>query len=219
MNTPFPAPPPAYPRWPWWIACTWISLVSAGVVVDYLLASRVASHIQSVPRSTQVKAMERRQDDLEQRLTALAHPADPVRRSDIQAVRQATDAHLAQLEQALDSRASAADLAALQTRLDQLDHQLAAEKAKPAAMRVRHPRAVVPPAPPVPPFVLLGTERRGEEIFLAVAPGASAPIDQTTLLRPGEATAGWQLEALDADTATFRANGQTVRLDLPGRTP
>ncbi|WP_175926357.1 hypothetical protein [Burkholderia cepacia] len=218
MNTPLLHSGTLRLRLPLLVACAWVTLVSAGVVVDYLLVSGVATRIAHVPRVADIDGLRREQAALGQRVAALAHPADVVRRADLRAAQEATDARLSKLGQSLDARAASADLAALQTRLGQLDAEVAALQVKPDHKPVRRPRPAAAPVP-VPPFTVLGTELRGGEGFLAVAPSIHASIDQTTLLRPGDATAGWQLQTIDGTTATFRTNGQTVRLDIPGRTP
>ncbi|MFL9883216.1 hypothetical protein PQR66_09280 [Paraburkholderia agricolaris] len=216
MNTPLPRSGAPRLRLPVLVASAWITLVSAGVVVDYRLVSGVAAHVAQVPRATDIDSLKHRQAALEQRVTALTQSTDVVRRADLDIMRRATDARLTKLEQALDGRAANADLAALQIRLGQLDADVASLHAKPTPKPVRHPR----PAPVVTaPFTVLGTELRGGEGFLAVAPSVDAPLDQTILLRPGDSTAGWQLQAIEGSTATFRANGQIVHLDIPGRTP
>ncbi|RQR79184.1 hypothetical protein DIE11_17465 [Burkholderia sp. Bp9012] len=218
MTMPLPQSGTPRLRLPLLVACAWGTLVSAGVVIDYLLVSGIATRVAHVPRVADMDGLHREQTALEQRVTALSHPVDIVRRADLRAAQKATDARLSKLEQAIDARAASQDLAALQTRLGQLDAEVAAQHVKPDRKPVRRPRPVAAPVP-TPPFTVLGTELRGGEGFLAVAPSVNAPIDQTTLLHPGDATAGWQLQTIDGSTAIFRANGQTVRLDIPGRTP
>lgn len=218
MNTPLPHSGAPRLRLSLLVACAWVTLVSAGVVVDYLLVSAVATRLAHVPHVADIDGLRQEQSTLGQRVAALAHPADVVRREDLRAAQETTVARLNKLEQALDARAASTDLAALQTRLGQLDAEIAALHVKPDRQPVRRPHPVTAPIP-APPFAVLGTELRGGEGFLAVAPSVDAPLDQTTLLRPGEVIAGWQLQTIDGTTATFRTNGQTVRLDIPGRAP
>ncbi len=68
---------------------------------------------------------------------------------------------------------------------------------------------------PMRSFRILGVELRGGERFLSLFPRAGADSDDLRLLRPGETVGRWRLESLDADTAVFRVNGQTQRVQLP----
>jgi hypothetical protein len=138
--------------------------------------------------------------------------------ADLSAVRQALTDRLDKVEQELKVSARADDLLPLQTRLEQVEARL--EKAHqshlPASAPARHP-ALGAAQPPLvePPFALLGTELRGGEPFLSIAPIGGQSLAQVRLLHPGESEGNWQLAELDGKTATFRVDGQMRPITVP----
>ncbi|VFR23805.1 Methyl-accepting chemotaxis protein [plant metagenome] len=129
--------------------------------------------------------------------------------------RQALEARLAELEQALAERSTAAELTALRAEFEQLKTRQAPRQAAPAP--VRAPRPV--PAPtkvPEPAFRVVGLELRAGQRSVSVAPATGEwSADQIQVVLPGEAVDQWRLEAIDGDTAVFRAGEQTRRLAIP----
>src|SRR5258708_16320012 len=80
-----------------------------------------------------------------------------------------------------------------------------------------HRRAPEAAQPPVvaPPFAILGTELRGGEAFLSIAPAGTQSLTGLRVLHAGESQDGWRLEALDGKTATFRRDGQVHQITVP----
>lgn len=64
---------------------------------------------------------------------------------------------------------------------------------------------------------MIGTELRAGEQFLSIFPAASDALAQVRLLRPGEAEAGWHLEAIEPNSALFRYGADSRRLPIPAR--
>ncbi|SFT71754.1 hypothetical protein [Paraburkholderia aspalathi] len=199
-------------------AALWLAVISFGVCMDHLALSHLArSTERSAPR-TEVAALQRSQSDIVQQLAALKRQPEAVSRADLAIASQATDQRIAALEHAIDARASADEMTALQTRVSQVETTLIGARPKPSRSVAHRPAAHEPKAV-TPPFALRGMELRGGEMFLSIAPATDAPLDQATLLRPGETTEGWQLESVDGHTATFRANGVSYPLSVPGTAP
>jgi hypothetical protein len=128
------------------------------------------------------------------------------------------------LRDGLAVRASAAELTALGTRLEQAERQLMTLTTKspspppsPATPKqaIRH----MPPAPS-PPFSLLGVESRGGVRFLLLAPTGSHSLANARLMHRGERIGAWQLQALETATALFSLPGQPdQRLPIPRGLP
>lgn len=105
-----------------------------------------------------------------------------------------------------------ADLQALQTRLGEVEVRL---KKAPAAAAPRRAVEAVTPKEPEAAFSVTGVELRGGERFLSIATPGATSVRELRLLRVGDAVGGWQLQAIEAHAAVFRANGQTQRVTLP----
>lgn len=112
------------------------------------------------------------------------------------------------LRDELSTRSSETELATLRERLEQTEQKLQALEAKrlSTAPPYGHARkAVRPPAPaPVsPPFTVLGSESRGAERFLVLAPLGSRSLAEVQLLRRGERIGSWHLKTLGYGAAIF----------------
>jgi len=57
--------------------------------------------------------------------------------------------------------------------------------------------------PQVPTFTINGVELRGGERFLIILPSGSSTLGEATLLRQGESTARWRLDAIHGLTAVL----------------
>ncbi|MDF7679919.1 hypothetical protein PT300_04545 [Enterobacteriaceae bacterium ESL0689] len=64
------------------------------------------------------------------------------------------------------------------------------------------------------PFVLTGVEKRGVELWAAVAPRDYHNLSQITLIGKGETVSGWTLVHAGHNEATFRANGRLIVLKV-----
>lgn len=197
-------------------AATWLLLISAAVVINHVALSNLADQTDSnAPEFAQLHA---RLVDLDERIEQWSQPpAVPLAR--YQSERQALEQRLDAIEQALAERLTADHLLPLESRLRQLEARQAATRS--AAATVTRPRTPEPApvrvTPAEPPFQILGTELRGGEAFLSVLPADAAALPQVRLLCPGEAEAGWRLEALDGAAAVFRLGDETRRLSIPVR--
>lgn len=108
--------------------------------------------------------------------------------------------------------ATVSALADVQNRLDALTLQLSIVQAVPNKPR---PSRTTRTKSAMPPFQALGLELRGAERFLTIRPNGADELNAIRLLRVGEAENGWQLEALEPQSALFRFEQNTRRLALP----
>jgi hypothetical protein len=200
------------------VIAAWLILVGAGVVIDHVSLSRLTRKTEGTAHSSEVDALQGRLAAVEEQLAGLEHQPAPVTQADFSAARQVADERLNKIEQVLKSSARANDLVPLQTRLEQVEARL--EKARQMSLPTsvpghrRAPEAA--PSPVVaPPFAILGTELRGGEAFLSIAPAGTQSLTGLRVLHAGESQDGWRLEALDGKTATFRASGQVYQITVP----
>jgi general secretion pathway protein N len=82
----------------------------------------------------------------------------------------------------------------------------------PPAPAVAAAPMVKPPAPEVPPFVLVGT-LIGEDQRIGIFRNEAANV--TTRLREGETDSGWTLRSLDPRSAVLEGEGRMATLNLP----
>lgn len=108
--------------------------------------------------------------------------------------------------------ASVSALIDVQNRLDALALQLSIVQAVPDKPR---PSRATRITSATPPFQVSGLELRGAERFLAIRPNGADGLSAIRLMRVGEAESGWQLEALEPQSALFRFEQNTRRLALP----
>ncbi|UVL43163.1 chemotaxis protein [Pseudomonas sp. B21-040] len=119
-----------------------------------------------------------------------------------------------ELRDGLTARATAADMTALRTRLEQVEQQLLELKTQPSTppstsstakpKQTAHPK----PVPLSPPFSVLSVESRGGERFLAVAPHDSRSLMDVRLLHIGEQLGTWHLKVLEPNSAIFTVAAQ-----------
>lgn len=134
----------------------------------------------------------------------------------LQDTRQALEARIAQVEQALGGHAAANDLQALRAEVEQIKaRQTAARAPAPAQPRPSKPAAANPGPPPLP-FRVVGAELRAGQRSVSVAPvtGHVTP-DQVQVLLPGDAVGPWRLQAIEGNTAVFQADEQVRRVAIP----
>jgi len=200
-------------------AATWLLLISAAVIIDHVALSRLADNVQASAPNIQVAMLDSRLADLERRMDAADRRPASLTQDSFDAARQALEARLVTLEQAASTQATAADIALLQRRLEQLEVRVREVRQVPplaaAPARRPPPAEAARPATPEPPFRLLGIELRAGERFLSIAPVGARSLAEARVLRLGETESGWQLEALEGRTAVFRFDGQTRQLALP----
>lgn len=122
---------------------------------------------------------------------------------------------LTRLEQATSHAVSQQELDALESRLSALEATRANPTRAGSVAAQQKTSTMASTVPPEPPFRLLGTELRGGELFLAIAPPRAVSLAEMSVLRVGDMEAGWQLVRLDSKSATFLFQGQPRRLELP----
>lgn len=136
----------------------------------------------------------------------------------LQDTRQALEARIAQVEQALSSHAAADDLQALSAEVARLKTlQRTTRAAAPAQPHTKRKPATRPEPPPLPlPFRVVGAELRAGQRSVSVAPSAgNFNPDEVQVLLPGDAVGPWRLQAIEDSTAVFQAGSHTRRMAIP----
>lgn len=219
MNTEGPS---SRPRALGIVVVAWLTLVSALAIVDHVRLSRSPNTHAPIVQSSQVAELERHVAALQATIFTIRRQPVPVAAAHYEATERAQDARLARIESSLADVVHAADIAPLG---EQLTH-LAAEvwrlrhplPARPRAIiheRAANPAGAPKPIEAPPPFIVFGTELRGGEAFLTVAPRDAQSLSQVRVLRLGEADGSWTLEAIDGRTAVFVTPDRVVRVPIP----
>ena len=135
----------------------------------------------------------------------------------LQDIRQALEARIAQVEQALSGHATADDLQALRAEVEQIKARLTASRAAaPAQTRAPSKPATSKPEPPPLPFRVVGAELRAGQRSVSAAPGTGDfTPDQLQVLLPGDAVGAWRLQAVEGSTAVFQAGDQIRHVAIP----
>lgn len=196
---------------------TWLLMISGAVAINHVALSGLATQVETHAPSLQVAALEKRLAELIQQVEHTQQQPDALPQARYEAERRALEQRLNVIEEALGSQPAADNLLPLQARIEQLEMRLSA--LPPAPLTTPRPRAAAPAKPKAiePPFRVIGTELRAGELFLSILPAASDALAQVRLLRPGEAEAGWHLEAIETNTAVFRHGADSLRLPIPAR--
>lgn len=198
-------------------AATWLLLVSATVVIDHVVLSNLAEEAKDRTPAMRIAVIEGRMVDLAQQLEQHRQQPTALPQTRYESERLALDQRIAAVEEALGDHATPDALQALRVRLERMEARLATARTTPSAsVRPRAP-APVRPRPIEPAFRVIGVELRAGERFVAILPTDAAALTQVRLLRPGEADAGWRLEAIESGTAVFRHGDETRRLTVPER--
>lgn len=198
-------------------AATWLLLVSATVVIDHVVLSNLEEAAKDRTPATRIAALEGQMDDFAQQLEQHQQRPTALPQTRYESERRALDQRIAAVVEALGDRPTIDALQSLLARLERIEAHLATARPTPSA--TVHPRAPAPvkPRPIEPAFRVFGVELRAGERFLAILPTNAAALAQVRLLRPGEAEAGWRLEAIERGTAIFRHGDETRRLTVPER--
>lgn len=198
-------------------AVTWMLLISAAVVINHVALSGLAIQVETHAPSQQVAVLEKRLAELTRQVQHVQHQPSALPQARYEAERDALELRLSALEDSRGSQPATDYLLPLQARLEQLEMRLSAPP--PASPTPPRPRAAAPAKPKTieQPFRVIGTELRADEQFLSILPAAADALAQARLLRAGEAEAGWQLEAIERNTAVFRHADDSRRLPIPAR--
>ncbi|CAM8846121.1 Methyl-accepting chemotaxis protein [Burkholderia pseudomallei] len=183
-------------------------------IVDHHRLTHLTRTSPNYASHTDVRALQQRLDAFDTALTRLQHAPASVTQATFDAARQTFDARLDKLEQIAGTTASTNAVNALDARVHQLEtHPAASAQAASKAVISGHRHAAAPTLR-VPPFAILGEEQRGGQTFLTVAPPHWQAPGDVQLLQPGDSEGDWQLDALDGRTATFRVDGQVLRVPV-----
>jgi hypothetical protein len=200
------------------VAAAGLTLVIAGAAIDHVTLSHLAQKTESAAQRSEVGTLRGRLSTAEEQLAVIKRQPDAASQTNLVAARQALDERLDKVEQALEVSARATDLAPLQSRLEQIETRLEnAQRTQLLAPTPVRRRATEAAQPKVvePPFSILGTELRGGESFLSIAPSATQSLIDVRLLHAGERQGDWRLEKLDGKTATFRVDGDVRHITVP----
>jgi hypothetical protein len=194
---------------------TWVLLISAGTVVNYVALSNLATQTSTSAQSPQAAVLETRLTELSQQIEAQRQQPGALTTTRYESERQAIEQRVSAIERSLDDRLTAESLSPLLTRIEQLEsRQAKAAQVAPAPTRTQKNQASRPKAA-VPPFKVIGLEMRSGERFLSIQPAGGAASPLTGVLRPGESEAGWRLETIEDRTAVFQNNGRVLRVVAP----
>lgn len=196
---------------------TWLLLVSATVAIDHVVLANLAEAAKDRTPAMRIAVLEGRMDDLAQQLEQHRQGPTALPQTRYESERFALDQRIAALEEALGDHPTTDELQALLARVGRMEARLATARPTPSASVRPHVPAPVKPRPIEPAFRVIGVELRAGERFLAILPIDAAALAQVRLLRPGEAEAGWRLEAIQGGTAVFRHGDETRRLTVPER--
>ena len=192
------------------LLCLWLICLSVFVALGY----------QTLNDQTDQERLDSRLQRLEAQVTGLAETTQDLQQrpaaataAGLQDARKSLEARIAQVEQTLEGHATAGDLQALRTEVEQIKaHQTAARAAAPAPNK---PLAAKPEPPPLP-FRVVGAELRAGQRSLSVAPSAGGfTPDQLQVLLPGDVVGPWRLQAIEGNAAVFQAGDQTRRVAIP----
>jgi hypothetical protein len=192
-------------------------LISGAVVIDHVALSGLAAQVETNALGLQVAVLEKRLAELAQQVEHAQQQPGALPQARYEAERRTLEQRLSVIEESLGSQPAADNLLPLQARIERLEMRLSAPP--PAPPTPPRPRAATPTKPKAiePPFQVIGTELRAGEPFLSILPAASDALAQVRLLRPGEAEAGWHLEAIEPNSALFRYGDDSRRLPIPAR--
>lgn len=191
----------------------WLIGLSVFVALGYQATNDQADQQRLDARLQRLEAQVAGQDET---IQALQQRPMAATAAGLQDTRQALEARIAKVEQALEGHAAADDLQALHAEVEQIKaHQTAARTAPAPQPRTTSKPAAKPKPPPLP-FRVIGAELRAGERSVSVAPStAGFTPDQLQVLLPGDAVGPWRLQAIERNTAVFQAGGHTRRLAIP----
>ena len=211
MNTPLISFNDERVRWPKIASAVWL-LVSVLTIVNSVGMSRMIEQTRTNAQYAHVQALTARVGELEQQVEAVKRQPKPIAQADLDSARQALDERLLHIEQAQPAETHGEAVQALQVRVGAIEARL---KKTPLAT-VPHRTADAPkPEALELPFNVVGLELRGGERFLSIAVPGAVSLRDVRLLREGESVSAWQLQAIEAHTAVFRMDGQTLRVAVP----
>ena len=104
-------------------AMAWLLFISAAVIIDHVALSRLTDDIQSNTLEPRLTLLDHRLSELAQHVEDVLDQPEPVTPADIAVIHQALEARLADMEHAVSTHA---DIAPLESRLDQIEEAMRA---------------------------------------------------------------------------------------------
>ena len=198
------------------MAFAWLIILTILFAIDHTALMRDIETAKGNANREELAATQNQVGALQSRVEALAD-SKPLSRADFATAQNTVDTRIAALEQSLAGSARTDALTLLVDRIQTLEQQLARVRRSMAAPKSAQLSESTPPKPLLqdPPFSVIGSEMRGGERFLSIAPIDAHTIGQIRVLRPGDAEGHWRLDVVNANTATFTVDGVTRHFSLP----
>jgi hypothetical protein len=215
MNAPITVPRSRAPLVFHLVLLVWLIGLSVLMAVSLRATGTLAPQDQLDAARRQQQLLEARLAELNQNLEALQARPQAATAQALQTTRESLEARIASMEQAMSGHATANDVAALRTDVEQIKTRQAAMRAATETRpRAARPAVTAPKETPIA-FRVIGAELRGGLRTVLVAPSGSSSADQLQPVLPGESVGPWRLEAIEGQTAVFRSGEQTRRLAIP----
>lgn len=198
------------------VAFAWLMLLTVIFAADHVALMRDIESAKGNASQESLAATQNQVGALQARFEALTD-SKPVARGDFEAAQRAIGTQLATLEHHLAGSARADVLTPLLERVQTLEQPLARVRRNASTPKLVQAASPSPPTTVLldPSFSVIGSELRGGERFLSIAPIGAHAIGQLRVMRPGDAEGLWRLEAVDASSATFTVDGIARRIALP----
>jgi len=191
----------------------WMLGLSVAVMLGFRTVHQLAEQVQTSVASQQVLALETRVAELAASIQTLETKPEPATAAALKDVQQILQTQFAQLEQGLSAFATADDVLALRSEIEQIKARQAA--ARTAPRRPPPKPATVTPQPEPFPYRVVGVElRAGLRSFLVAPVTGGFNADQIQVLLPGDVIGVWRLQAIDGDTAVFQSGEQIRRMAI-----
>ena len=197
------------------VTFAWLIILTVLSAIDHAALTRDIETAKGHASREELAATQNQVGALQSRVEALTD-SKPLASADFATAQNTVETRIAALEQTLAGSARTDALTPLADRIQTLEQQLARVRRSMAAPKSA--QLAEPPPKQVlqdPPFSVIGSEMRGGERFLSIAPIDAHAIGQIRLMRPGDAEGPWRLDAVNATSATFTVDGVTRRLSLP----
>lgn len=206
----------------WVVTTIWLLLLTGLVVFDHAqMGRRIEAHAPDA-EAPKFSNLEGELAALQVVVSGLQRQPAPVRATEFEAFERAQSGQFAQVETSLADVVHAAQMAPFEQRFTHLSAEVwrlrhpLPPRLQPAAHEIRpSPAEHSQTASVRPPFKILGTELRGGEEFLTVAPQDAHSLLEVHVLRPGETQGDWKFEAIEGRTAVFDVADQVQRLPIP----
>jgi len=196
----------------------WLLGLSVALVLGFRTVNQLAEQVQTSVESQQVLALETRVAELVASIQALETKPEPAAAAALQDVQQTLHTQLAQIEQGLAAFATADDVLALRSEIEQIKARQAAIRTAPPPVPRRSPPkpVVVVPKPNPFPYRVVGVDLRAGLRSVLVAPATGEfSADQIQVLLPGDAIGAWRLQTIENNTAVFHSGEQVRRMAIP----